>query len=121
MFDIDSVMKKELVDVGQGVKMTEPIKVERGLITGNLIYASLSHQGILAICVNENTLQFTDLNTNKQVGITVESYSLLGLYDDMMLLLTWYNSLRETTVEKVFNSPNIEIFEKIEGTDNVTL
>ena len=26
LFDVDSVIRKKLIDVGQGVKMTEPIK-----------------------------------------------------------------------------------------------
>ena len=59
LFDIEGVMKKELVDVGQGVKMTEPIEVKKGLMTGNSIYASLSHNGILAICANWDAVQFT--------------------------------------------------------------
>ena len=43
LFDIDEVMKKELIDVGQEVKMTEPLKVEKELISGLWIYSSLSH------------------------------------------------------------------------------
>ena len=58
LFDVDNVMRKELIDVGEGVKMTEPIKVENGLLTGLCVYGSLSYRGILAICVNYNIIQF---------------------------------------------------------------
>ena len=93
LFDLDRVMRKELVDVGQGVKMTEPIEVKKGLMTGNCIYASLSHNGIIAIGVNWNTVQLTDLNTNRQVEMNVERYSLVGFYDTMLLLLIYWNPL----------------------------
>ena len=43
LFDIDSVLVQSLIDVGQGVAMSEPLKVERRLMTGDNIYASLSH------------------------------------------------------------------------------
>ena len=90
LFDIDGVMRKEPVDVGQGVKMTEPIKVEKGLLTGEFIYASLSHQGILGIYANRNIVQFTDLNDNKKVEIEVGNFTLAGFYDESVLLLTWW-------------------------------
>ena len=62
LFDIDSVMKQRLINVGQGVWLTEPLKVEKKLRTGEYIYASLSHQGILAIYAESNSkrrIQFT--------------------------------------------------------------
>ena len=113
-------MKKKLIDVGQGVKMTEPVKVEKGLRTGGEIHASLSHQGIFAICDNSNDIiQFTNLNTNRQVKIKVEWESITGFYDSMLLLLTDSKPLREASVEEVFNNPRKETFRKIEGTSNV--
>ena len=127
LFDIDGVMRKELIDVGQGVRMTEPLKVEKGLLAGRCIRASLSHNGILAICAEESsseqsndecTIQFTDLNTNRQVFMKVESYSLVAFYDSM-ILLTSDKPLREARVEEVFKNPTIEIFKEIEGTSNV--
>ena len=119
VFDIEGVVEKELVDVGQGVKMTEPVKVEKKLIMGYSIYASLSHNGIVAICVNNNTIQLTDLNTNKQVKMKSEKKSLIGFYDSMLLLLTRGKHLREARVEEVFNNPKIKTFKEIEGTRNV--
>ena len=119
LFDIDGVMRKKLIDVGQGVKITEPIKVEKELLTGEFIYASLSHQGILGIYVNRNIVQFTDLSDNKQVEIDVEGWTLPGFYDSSVLLLTSGEHLREATVKEVFDNPTIEIFEEIEETNKV--
>ena len=119
LFDIDSVMRKELVDVGQDVKMTEPLKVERKLSTEWDIFVSLSHKGILAICVNKRTVQFTDLNNYRQVGIKVENISLAAFYNNVILLLTWEKPLREARVEEVFDNPIIETFKEIEGTNGV--
>ena len=120
IFGVDGVMRKEL-DVGEAVKMAEPLKVDKGLLTGWGVHASLSHNGILAICANQNTVQFTDLNTSRQVNMKVESDSLVGFYDDMAILLTWNKPLREATVEEVFNNPTIETFKVIEGTNDVIL
>ena len=116
VFDIKGVMEKELVNVGEGVKMSEPLKVEKRLLTGNNLYVSLSHQGILAICVEGNTIQFTDLNTDRQVEMKVERSSLAGYYDNKILLLTFWENLREATVENVFENPNIRTFKYIYGT-----
>ena len=119
LFDVDRVMRKGLVDVGQGVRITEPIKVEKGLLVGDNIYVSLSHDGILAICPNYSTIQLTDLNINKQVEMEVEDDSLVAFYDDIILLLTFRKPLREARVEEVFENPTIETFKKIEGTSDV--
>ena len=118
LFDVGSVLRKELIDVGQGVKMTEPIKVEKGLMTGELISASLSHKGVLAIH-GSRCIQLTDLNSNKQVIMRVEDGSLAGFYDEMIILLTCGRHLRETTVEEVFRTPRIETFGVITGTNDV--
>ena len=122
LFDIDSVMRQRLVNVGRGVKMTEPVKVEKELISGYRIRASLSHQGVLAIYARpcySYIIQFTNLNTNRQVEMDVENVSFIGFYDSMILLLTYLKPLRETTVESVFNNQKIETFKVIEGTNNV--
>ena len=122
VFDIEDVMEKELIDVGQGVKMTEPLKVEKELMTGNYIRASFSHQGILAICAYSDPdryIQFTNLNTNEQVEVNVKSRSIAGFYDNMVLLLTCDYPLREASVEEVFKNPRTKTFKEIEGTNNV--
>lgn len=106
LFDIDEVMRQNLVKAGDQTTTSKPVKVERGLLTGGLIFASLSHKGILAICANENTIQFTDLNNNRQVRIDVEEISLVGFYDDMALLLTWKRALRVARVEDIFGGTN---------------
>ena len=98
--------------------MSEPLEVERGLMTGSYIYVSLSHQGVLAICTGVN-IQFTNLNTNRQVNTRGESFSVIGFYDHKMLLLTYDKPLREATVEEVFDNPDIETFKEIVGTGRV--
>ena len=120
LFDIEGVIRQELINVGQGVRMTEPIKVEKELITGNWIYASLLHQGIFAVCVETNLIQFTNLNTNQQVKMKVENTSLVGFYDTIALVLAWTELLKEVMVESIFNNPVCKSFKKIEGTDNVS-
>ena len=99
--------------------------MKKGLIAGDLV--SLSHNGVLAICFDDSgkknnhkyTLQFTDLNTDKQVSMNVEGKSLAGFYDSMILLLTNGKPLRETTVKEIFDNSTIETFKKIKGTSNV--
>ena len=123
LFDIDEVMEKKLVDVGEGVGISEPVKVERGLIEGYGIFASLSHQGILAICAVNNassSVQFTNLNTNRQVEMEVEDDSVPGFYNNKMLLLTSWMPLREVTVEEVFDNPDIETFKEMDETEGVS-
>lgn len=129
LFDIEEVMKKKLIDVGQGVKMSKPLKIKRRLLTGEWNFASLSHQGILAIYVEEDygkkhnckrTIQFSNLNNDRQVRVKVEKSSPVGFYDNMVLLLTWEKPLREATVSSVFRNPRIETFRAIEGTGDVS-
>ena len=72
-FNIEGVMKKRLVDVGQRVEMTDPLTVKKNLLTGGDVLASLSHKGILAIYTHDNiTIQFTNLLNDKQVKMNVE-------------------------------------------------
>ena len=84
-------------------------------------FTSLSHQGILAICThsdNDYIIQFTVMYTDKQVEVKIEEESLVSFYNDMILLLTWEKPLRETRLENVFDSPTIEMFKEIEGTND---
>ena len=114
LFDIDSVLVQSLIDVGQGVAMSEPLKVEKGLMTGDNIYASLSHQGILAVC-NNGPVQFIDLNTNREEYLAFGLYTLVGFYDSMILLLGYGDHPREAVVKRVFENARIETFQMIEG------
>ena len=62
LFDIDGVLRKELVEVGRGVRMTQPLKVEKGFLTGGHIYASLSHKGcLLSVPERQFGSQITDI------------------------------------------------------------
>ena len=108
-------MRQRLVSVGEGVKISEPVKVERGLVTGSYIYASLSHQGVLAIYAYKS-VQLTNLNTNRQVKMRVWNESITGFYNDKALMLTYETHLREAVVEEVFSNPNIKTFKRIKGT-----
>ena len=67
---IDTVMRKELIDVGQGVKMTEPTKVEKGLRTGDSVFASLSHQGILAVCTGSRP-DWRHMDLSKEMDLSI--------------------------------------------------
>lgn len=116
VFDIEGVMQKPLVSVREGVRMSAPLRVEKGLIGGDYIFASLSHRGVLAICVDGSTIQFTDLNDDRQVETGVEDWTLVGFYDEMALLLTCGRPLREAAVADVFGSPALGTFGVIEGT-----
>ena len=42
LFDIDRVMKQRFVDVGEGIRVSEPVTVEKGLWCGRDFFASLS-------------------------------------------------------------------------------
>ena len=117
LFDVDRVLRQNFVDVGETTKVSEPIKVDKNLATGYNILASLSHNGILAICVNQNTIQFTNLNSNEQVEMKVENVSIAAFYDNIVLLLTDQKRLRQVTMESVFENPTIKIFKTIEETE----
>ena len=115
-------MRQKLIDVGEGVRMTKPLKVEGKFPGGGWKNtASLSHQGILAIYIGSSAIQFTDLNTNKQVKINFLGGCLAGFYDDMVILLTIYRPLKEASVKSVFDNPTIETFKVIEGAKNISV
>lgn len=115
LFDIDTVMEKRLVSVGGGIKVSEPVRVEKNLRSGEEIFISLSHKGILAIHSNNNgyAIQFTDLNTSRQIELRVEDHTHVGFYDDKMIILTWDRPLREAGVEDLFKECNIAQFRDI--------
>ena len=122
VFDIEEVMRQRLVDLGKGIKISEFLKIKGKLMTGSNIFASLSHQGVLAIYArscNKNTVQFIDLNNGRQVKMKVEDWTLIGFYDEMGILLTYHKPLREIKIEKVFENPMIETSKEVEGTSNV--
>ena len=76
LFDVDSVMRQKLIDVGQGIKMSEPLKVDKQLSTGKYIFASLSQRYIIYFRPQRYHPIITDLNNNRQVKIDVENISL---------------------------------------------
>ena len=120
LFDIDRILRKRLIDIGQDVKISDSLKIEMRLATGNDTIASLSHQGMLAICVSGNIIQFTNLNNNRQIEMRVESHSQVGFYDENMLLLTLMKPLRKAKAEDVFENPTTKTFKEIEGTNDTT-
>ena len=120
LFGIDRVIMQGLFNVGEGIRMRKLFVVEKGLITGENVFASISHNGILAIYADDKGIvQFTSLNNNEKVEINVESTSHVGFYDNKILLLTQGKPLREATVNEVFENPEIKTFREIKGTHNV--
>lgn len=120
LFDIDEINKRKSVSVEEGIRITCPLKVEKGLITGRDVFVSLSHEGILAIYASDKSVvQFTDLINGRQVEIHVEDQTHVGFYDGMVLLLTQKKPLREATVKELFDKQTIEAFREIKGTNNV--
>lgn len=120
LFDIDGVMRQKLIDVGEGVKMSEPLKVDRYLASEECVDASLSHQGILAIYDRyDNIIQFTNLNNGKQVVVPIYSTTHIAFYDNMVLFLTERKSLKETTVDDIFYNHDIKTLKIITGTSNI--
>ena len=121
LFNVDTIMKCELFDVGGGIMISKPVKVDWKLKRGEVSFVSLSHQGILAICSDDegHVVEFTNLNMNKQVEMKVEGSTNVGFYDDKIILLTWQKPLRESNVKKVFDEPSISIFERIGSVENI--
>lgn len=148
VFDIDEIMGQKLVSIGKRVKMSEAVEVEKRPMNGSYIRTPLSHQGILAACAcsNQYFVQLTDLNSDKQVAMKIENqaddcdnaerevlpnalgrrsardcscHSLVGFYDDDILLLTSKMPLREARVRSVSCEPTIEVFREMEGTHDI--
>ena len=102
--------------------MSEPVKVEKRLLSGWEVHVSLSHQGILAICACSDRyyfVQLTNLNDNRQVEMAVQHRTSVGFYDGMILFLDTCMPLREATVNEIFENPTINILKIIEGTTDV--
>ena len=102
------------------MRVTAPLRVGKGLVTGWNIYASLSHRGVLAVCADRRALQLTDLGADRQARVWVERVSIAAFYDDMLLLLTFGSPLREAAVEAVFERPTVGAFGGVEGTGSAT-
>lgn len=136
LFNVDEVMGQRLVSVGEGIRISEPVGVPRGLrCEGKYFYASISHNGVVAIYSatgdilfhyeykegdGMNMVQFTDMNADRQVELEVESVSLVGFYDDRLILLTKDRPLREAGVEGVFEEPSLSEFERIGDVESVS-
>lgn len=116
LFNVDAVLGRELVDIGEGILVSKPVKVERALRAGgDYVFASLSHNGILAIHSYREYyfVQFTNLNSDEQVELKVRSEILVGFYDDMAILLPFNDVIRETSVENVFKGYDLYNFKTI--------
>ena len=115
IFDVQRVMRRRLVDVGEGVRMSEPLEVRWRLEPGHDLHASLSHVGVLAVCSCRDTcvVQLVNLRTNRRVKMEVEHRSLVGFYDDNVVLLTQFERLREAHMDQVFGKPHISTFEEV--------
>ena len=82
IFNIENVMKQELIDITDGVKISRPVKVSMGFPTRfSYCNISISHNGVLAICTDYNIL-FINLLRKQQVEMYVEDYSNITFYDN---------------------------------------
>ncbi len=110
IFDIDSVMGQELINVLCGVRISRPVRVSMGFPTHSTHYhVSISHNGIIAICgcnYPKYTIQFTNLLTKQQVNMRTKKDSNIAFYDDKFIMLTWREHLREGEVNEVFKNSN---------------
>ena len=119
VLEVDRVYEKKLIDIGEGVMISEPVMVEKGLRMGeDTFFASLSHQGILAI-YSCGRVQFTNLRNGKQADVEVEDWSNVAFYDNRVILLTRGKPLREATVDDVFNEQDVSVFKRIGDVDDV--
>ena len=119
---VDRVYKKRLINIGEGIVISEPVIMEKRLrVEGRDFCASLSHQGVLAIYSYDrnHVIQFTNLVSEMQVEVEVEDTSNITLYDDKMILLTCYKPLREARVGEVFNKKRVSVFKRIGDVDEV--
>ena len=120
---VESVYEKRMIDIGEGIVISEPLVVEKGLrVEGEYFRASLSHQGILAIYSydRKDIIQFTNLINGEQVEVKVEHWSNTAFYDNKVILLTGGKPLREARVEEVFNEQDTSVFKKIGDVDEVS-
>lgn len=133
LFDIESVMRKRMCWLGEGVGISEPVRVDKGLRSEYVwCHVSLSFYGVLAIYSTTDNdydyqyikgdgihiVQLTDLNTDRQVEFEVEELSNFGFYDGSVILLTFNKPLREAIVEDIFRNHNLERFKNIGTVDN---
>lgn len=118
-------MKKELYNVGNGVRVSESLPIKNIFPQESVDYLSLSYNGILALCIDVSygisqvcryVIQFTDLNNNRQLRVKLRDWSTIAFYDNMALLVSYDKPLREAVVESVFEKPTIDTFKVIEGT-----
>lgn len=117
---IEETMNKESVKLAKRVWMSKPVDVEMELVPGKYFRASLSHKGVLAIysyADEGRIVQFTNLNTGKQVIVNVGGISLVAFYDDKAILLVDRLVLEEALVENVFKMPDMSVFKDIDGTE----
>ena len=122
LFNVEEVMGKALVPQGNGVSISEPVKVRTYFEDkGGMFRTSLSHKGVLAVCslCKGFVVQLTRLKDNKQVEFKIENESHIGFYDDKILLLTLGGPLRESRVKCVFNNPNVCTFQNIKDSKRI--
>ena len=102
------------------ILVSETIDVERGLrMEGDSFFSSLSHKGILTICIYDSCseksfTQLTDLPGGRQVEVKTDNPTKIVFYDDKMILLIWKIPLKELNVEDVFRTQNFLRFKRTE-------
>ena len=120
---IDEAMRARSIDIGFGVKMGSPHKLDYKLRGGSYIYSSLSHEGIFAVSslVGERkAVQLTNMLSGNQCEFNVEGTTNIGFYDSNMLVLTYRKPIRRCSVSSMFEKPDISTLERVGEIDKVS-
>lgn len=106
---VKEAMQEKLIHIGKGISVSTPVIIKKKLRKGLYIHATLSHEGVLAICSlmgNQHEIELTDLRTNNQCLIPVEEASSAAFYDDKIIVIVSRYPLRESKVSDIFESPD---------------
>ena len=137
-FKVDDIMKQDLIDVGENVMMTKPIKFDIESWEDDIVVsAAISHNGILAsevisqspqfpkdessnFCFTfgshklENALKVIDLCGNRNVKVENCNDMSIGFYDDKIVLIT-EGKILQCIVDELFSTPIKTKFEEIKS------
>lgn len=135
IFKVNDIMKQDLIDVGENVKMTKPIKFDiKSWEDDIVVSAAISHNGILASevipqyprpenvcfsfginpCKPKNALRVIDLCGNRNVKVEECSDVSIGFYDNNIVLIT-EGKILQCIVDELFSTPTKTKFEEIKS------
>lgn len=109
---VERVHKRELVNVGRGVMVSEYVVIEGGLEVDRYNpHASLSHQRVFAL--------YTSLLNGRQVEMKEDNWTNVTFYDDNMIVPMLYRFIREEKAGEIFKKPRLFTFKNIRDVRNV--